>query len=129
MTADFPLVLELRPPPDIESALLQFAAQPHSLFLDSAARDVRLGRYSFLTADPFDFFTVAVDKAEGLELLSSRLKRWQSPALPDLPPFQGGAAGLLAYDLSRSLERIDPPHYDEFQLPAMAIGLYDIVLA
>jgi hypothetical protein len=46
-----PLVTELRPPPDVESALLKVAAQPYSLFLDSAARDARLGRYSFLTAD------------------------------------------------------------------------------
>src|SRR4051812_33262934 len=129
MPPDLPAVLELRPPPDIESALLQLAAQPHSLFLDSAARDARLGRYSFLTADPFDFFTVAVDETDGLERITARLKPWQSQTLPDLPPFQGGAAGLLAYDLSRSLERIDPPRYDEFQLPAMAIGLYDTVLA
>jgi para-aminobenzoate synthetase component 1 len=129
MPPDLPAVLELRPPPDIESALLQLAAQPHSLFLDSAARDVRLGRYSFLTADPFDFFTVAADEADGLELITARLQPWHAPTLPDLPPFQGGAAGLLSYDLSRSLERIDPPRYDEFQLPAMAIGLYDTVLA
>jgi len=46
-----------------------------------------------------------------------------------LPPFQGGAAGLLAYDLGRSVERVPRPQYDEFQLPAMAVGLYDTVLA
>jgi len=153
--SDLPLVTELRPPPDVESALLQFAAQPHSLFLDSAARDARLGRYYFLTADPFDFFTVPLDHPsptgrgwrrsrrvrgvptqsaiegdiDALAVLSAELGAWQSPTLPELPPFQGGAAGLLSYDLSRSLERIDLPRYDEFHLPAMAIGLYDTVLA
>src|SRR5437773_1254803 len=86
MTAELPLVLELRPPPDVESALLQIAAQPHSLFLDSAARDPRLGRYSFLTADPFDFFTVSADGTDGLALLDARLRSWQSPARPDLAP-------------------------------------------
>jgi para-aminobenzoate synthetase component I len=126
---DLPLVAELRPAPDVESALLQFAAQPHSLFFDSAARDPRLGRYSFLTADPFDFFTIPADGADGLTLLEKHLHSWQSPTQADLPPFQGGAAGLLSYDLSRSLERIDPPRHDEFQLPAMAVGLYDTVLA
>src|SRR4051794_13667876 len=105
MPSDLPLVTELRPPPDVESALLQFAAQPYSLFLDSAARDVRLGRYSFLPADPFDLLTVPINGADGLDLLAARLQPWQSPTLPDLPPFQGGAAGFLSYDLSRSLER------------------------
>jgi len=46
-----------------------------------------------------------------------------------LPPFQGGAAGLLSYDLGRQLENLPRPAYDEFQLPAMAVGLYDVVIA
>jgi para-aminobenzoate synthetase component 1 len=123
------LVLELRPPPDVESALVAFAAQPHSLLLDSALRDPRLGRYSFLTADPFEFFTATADELGGLERLESDLQKWRSPARGDLPPFQGGAAGLLSYDLGRSLERLPRPRIDEFQIPAMAIGLYDTVLA
>ena len=49
---EFPLAVELSPPPDVESALLRLAARPHCLLLDSALRDPRLGRYSFLTADP-----------------------------------------------------------------------------
>ena len=40
-----------------------------------------------------------------------------------------GAAGLWAYDLNRSLERIAPARYDEFGLPALAVGLYDVVVA
>ena len=46
-----------------------------------------------------------------------------------MPPFQGGAAGLLGYDLNRSLEAIAPPRFDEFQTPPAAIGFYDVVLA
>jgi para-aminobenzoate synthetase component 1 len=124
-----PLAAELRPAPDVESALLALASQPHSLLLDSAVRDGRLGRYSFLVADPFEFFTMPSDKTHGLSLLESRLRSWPAQARPDLPPFQGGAAGLLSYDLAQSLERIPPPHRDEFQTPPMAIGLYDTVLA
>ena len=50
-------------------------------------------------------------------------------ALPDLPPFQGGAAGLLSYDLGRSLESVPPPAVDEFRVPALAMGFYDVVVA
>lgn len=126
---EFPLVVELRPPPDVESALMAFASQPHSLLLDSAMRDPRLGRYSFVTADPFEFFTVAADEPAGLQRLDVRLKAWTAVPRGDLPPFQGGAAGLLSYDLGRSLERLPRPRIDEFQIPAMAVGLYDTVLA
>lgn len=124
-----PVALELRPPPDIESALVSFAAQPHSLLLDSAMHDSLLGRYSFLTADPFEFLEVAADERGGLDRLAERLGTWTAAPLANLPPFQGGAAGLLSYDLGASLERLPRPRFDEFQIPAMAIGLYDTILA
>lgn len=128
-STDLPLVVELRPPPDIEAALVRLAGQPHCLLLDSALRDPRLGRYSFLTADPFDFFTVPADGTDGLAVLANKLRSWSATHRDHLPPFQGGAAGLLSYDLSRSLERIAAPRIDEFCLPALAMGLYDVVLA
>lgn len=126
---EFPLAVELHPVPDVESALLQLSALPHSLLLDSALRDPHLGRYSFLTADPYDWFTATTDQGDVLAQLDQRLRQWPAISLPDLPPFQGGAAGLFSYDLSRSLERIAPARFDEFELPALAIGLYDVVLA
>jgi len=124
-----PVAVELQPVPDIEAALVRLARRGRCLLLDSALRDSRLGRYSFLTADPFEYFTVAADGSDGLALLKEKLAPWPATHRPDLPPFQGGAAGLLSYDLSRSLERIPPARHDEFDLPAMAIGLYDVVLA
>ncbi len=61
--------------------------------------------------------------------VEQRVGRPQSRTLAGLPPFQGGAAGLFAYDLNRGLERVPLPRADEFQLPALAIGLYDVVVA
>ncbi len=127
--AELPLAVELRPPPDVEAALVRLAGRPHCLLLDSALRDPRLGRYSFLTAEPFDYFTVPADGADGLALVAEKLRPWQATHRPDLPPFQGGAAGLLSYDLARSLERVPPAQTDEFGLPSLAMGLYDVVLA
>ena len=62
-------------------------------------------------------------------MLTERLAPWQTDTVPGLPPFQGGAAGVWAYDLNRSLEQIARPAFDEFQVPALAVGLYDVVLA
>jgi para-aminobenzoate synthetase component 1 len=126
---ELPLVTELHPVPDVESALLRLATKPHCLLLDSALRDPQLGRYSFLAADPFEWFTATAGDGDVLGQLDERLRRWPATARPDLPPFQGGAAGLFGYELSRSLEQIAPARFDEFGMPALAIGLYDVVLA
>src|SRR4051812_26279597 len=124
-----PLVHELRPAPDPEAALVRLAVKPYCLFLDSALGEPTLGRYSFLTADPFDVLTLPVGTLDPFARLREKLTEFASPTLPELPPFQGGAAGLFSYDLSRSLEKIPLPRFDEFQIPALVIGLYDVVLA
>ena len=124
-----PLVRELRPAPDGEAAFVRLASLPHCVFLDSALREPNLGRYSFLAADPFEYWEALPDTGEGLARLRESLAHWPAAAVEGLPPFQGGAAGLLSYDLSRSLERVARPRFDEFHLPAMAIGLYDTVVA
>jgi len=124
-----PLVEELTPLPEPEAAFRRLAGRPHCLFLDSAMQDPVLGRYSFLAADPFDFIEGPTDGSIGLGELAWRLARFPAAAVAGLPPFQGGAAGLLSYDLGRQLERLPRPAFDEFQVPAMAIGLYDVVVA
>ena len=48
---------------------------------------------------------------------------------PNVPPFQGGAAGLLSYDLGRSLELLPRSATDAFSIPALALGVYDFVVA
>ncbi len=114
---------------DLEVALSRLAGQPHVLFLDSARRHPSLGRYSFLTADPFDYLEIAADGSDALHEIAKRSAPYQAETLPDLPPFQGGVAGLLSYDLGRSLERIPAARVDEFGVPALAVGWYDVVLA
>jgi para-aminobenzoate synthetase component 1 len=126
---EFPVALELRPVPDVESALLRLAKLPHSLLLDSALRDARLGRYSFLTADPFEFLPLDKPAENSMGLFEALLRQWPATSRGDLPPFQGGAAGLFSYDLSRSLEQVPAARFDEFGVPVLAIGFYDVVLA
>lgn len=124
-----PLVQELFPPPEPVAALERFAALPKVLFLDSARRDPLLGRYSFLAADPFARVESAASEQSGLEPLRHALLPFVAEPVAGLPPFQGGAAGQLGYDLGRSFERIPPTRFDEFAIPALAVGLYDVVLA
>ena len=124
-----PYVEELCPAPDVEQAFRALSRRPHCLFLDSALRHPELGRYSFLSAEPSGFLSVPADGTDGLARLAAELSRFTSQAVDGVPPFQGGAAGLFAYELNRSLERIPPARFDEFGLPALAVGFYDVVLA
>lgn len=123
------LVEPYDPQVDLEAAFQRLAARPHVVFFDSARRNATLGRYSFLACDPFDYFAIPADGSDGLGELDRRLAPFQTERLAGLPPFQGGAAGLIGYDLNRSLERIRPSAIDEFGVPALAVGLYDMVLA
>jgi len=123
------LVEELAGRPPDEELFRRMAGLPHCLFLDSAMVHPTLGRYSFLAADPFDFVQVPADGSDALTMLDARLRRFAADRVEGLPPFQGGAAGLFGYDLGRSLERIPTPATDEFGAPALAVGLYDVVVA
>jgi para-aminobenzoate synthetase component I len=124
-----PLVHELIPSPDPVEVFRRFQRLPHCLFLDSALREPELGRYSFLAADPCEFWTLPAGHPDPLGFLHAHLAGIAAARVEDLPPFQGGVAGLLGYDLNRSLERIAAPRNDEFQIPGLAMGLYDVVVA
>ncbi len=102
---------------------------PHVVFFDSAMPHAKLGRYSFVAADPFAWIERPADGCDALGSLAKRLAPFRTERVAGLPPFQGGAAGLLAYELCHSLERLPRPAFDEFSLPALAIGLYDVVVA
>jgi para-aminobenzoate synthetase component 1 len=127
--ADLPLVEELSPAPDPEAAFQRFAGLPHCVFFDSARRERRLGRYSFLAADPFAFVHETVEQQGSLDRLRRSVDQYSAARVADLPPFQGGAAVMFDYDLGRQLERLPTPRADEFGVPAIAYGLYDVVLA
>ena len=92
-------------------------------------RDPNLARYSFIAVDPFDFVEIPADGREALSVLEHKMAGFMSASVAGLPPFQGGAAGLFSYDINRSIERLPSPAFDEFQVPGLAIGLYDVVIA
>ncbi len=127
----FPLVEELSPVPDIHETLSRFADLDGVLLLDSAAPHPRLGRYSFLSAEPFRWFKLD-DATYGVDpLLAVReaMQAFESERVEGLPPFQGGAAGLLGYELGQAWERLPRPATDGFREPALAVGLYDWTIA
>lgn len=124
-----PWAIELAPAPEPVEVFRRMARLPHCLFLDSALRLEQLGRYSFLAADPFQILTVPADGSDAIGPLRTMLSNWRAEHCDELPPFQGGVAGLFGYDLNRSWERIPAPRCDEFRIPAVAVGFFDVVVA
>lgn len=139
-----PLIQALVPPPDPVRCCEQLASLPYRVFLDSATRDARLGRYSFLTADPVAVIRSKGPRTEWIDPASDQsravdgdpltavrafLAPFASAPVPGLPPFQGGAAGLVAYDWGLELERLPAPICDDLALDDVVLGIYDWVLA
>jgi para-aminobenzoate synthetase component I len=124
-----PLVEELVPPPDPATCCERLAGLPHRLFLDSALRDRRLGRYSYVTADPFKVVRSDVWKTDPLASVRSSLGPFAARPVAGLPPFQGGAAGYVAYDWGLELERLPAPEHNDLGLDNVVLGIYDWVLA
>jgi len=126
-----PLVHELIPCPDVGEVLQSLSDLPDALLLESARRDARTGRFSFAMADPFQFHEIqsAEYGADPFQRIRPIMSALQTQAVDGLPPFQGGAAGLLSYELGQFWERLPIPTHDEFQLPVLAVGLYDWVVA
>jgi len=139
-----PLVEELIPAPDPVESCARFRGMPYLLFLDSARDPERLGRYSFLAADPAIVVhskgarAWSLDTRTGTETplathalaaVRELLAPHQADAIPDLPPFQGGAAGYIAYDWASVLERLPSPRYDDLAIPDVVFPIYDWVIA
>jgi para-aminobenzoate synthetase component 1 len=102
---------------------------PLPLLLESVLPLERIGRYSYLTADPWEVLRRKGGAEDPFTLLAERLARFRFTAHDGLPPFQGGAAGYLGYDLCHFLERLPAPRFDDLALPDLCLGLYDWTLA
>ncbi len=139
-----PHVEELVPAPDPLAVVAQLRDLPYALFLDSGTDPQRLGRYSFVTADP-PLVVAAKDghatllregdatpsalPGDPLVAVQQLLAPFAADPVPGLPPFQGGAAGYIGYDYGASLEHLPRPLYDDLDIPDVVLGVYDWVIA
>jgi para-aminobenzoate synthetase component 1 len=107
------------------------ADEPWSLLLDSGQPSASGGRYDILCADPRATLImhngVVTVTERGREPhtapdLFNAVRQLLDPVCTTVPPFAGGMAGYLGYDLGRRLEGLAVP---PTQAPEAALGIYD----
>ncbi|MFM9058937.1 MAG: anthranilate synthase component I family protein [Planctomycetaceae bacterium] len=138
------LVAEAAPGLAPAAVFAALAPLPHALFLDSARTDApaagtsfRLGRHSFVTADPVHVERAAATApaADGVALagalgrLSALLADLAAPSIPGLPPFQGGVAGFLSYECGLALLGVPTPPGRDPAVPLFSLAVHDVVFA
>jgi para-aminobenzoate synthetase component 1 len=115
-----------------------FADRPGLALFDSALKDERLGRYSFLGIDPFgrleaDRAGARLNGAEAgsdpFHAIEELSQRYSVERRPELPPFQTGLAGYFGYGLRHHVEQVPVHARSDIAWPDLVLGLYDLVLA
>jgi len=117
----------------------------HAFLLESVEGGERIGRYSFIGADPFlivktkgrdveiraDGDTRRRQLAPGedpLSVLQELMAGYRFVKSPELPPFCGGAVGYIGYDTVRFFERLPDTKPDDRGLPDCYFVFTDTLL-
>jgi anthranilate synthase component 1 len=125
------------------SAFLSFAAgEPYSFLLESVEGGEKIGRYTFLGANPYMRLTsnesgVTIHRAGKQERVSGQpiaiihelLKQHQPAQVPDLPPFTAGAVGFVSYDMVRRFERLPKIAKRDLDVDECSLMFFDRLLA
>jgi len=131
------------------SAFARIDAGESACLFESVIGGEKVGRYSFLGAEPFlrfEAFGTRVritrmgptqtgadqveefESADPLADLERRMAVYRPAHLAELPPFTSGAVGYAAYDSVRYAERLPHPPADDLRLPDLCFALYDRLL-
>jgi anthranilate synthase component 1 len=116
---------------------------------ESVVGGEKVGRYSFLTSEPFfeiesygsrvitnaysgisaggapTLVTRSFQCANPLEELRRRVEAFRAVRLPGLPPFCAGAVGYAGYDTVRYFEHLPNAPPDDRHVPDLAFAFYD----
>ncbi len=119
--------------------------EKYSFLLESVTGGETLARYSYLGVRPRTVIRTkdrTITRIEGDEILVNHLAEGKDPldslaeelhlryetSRPDLPPFLGGAVGMLSYDLVRFFERLNNAPFDELNVDDLSMMITQTVV-
>lgn len=114
----------------------------NSFLLESVKGPENIARYSFIGIEPYLIIKIKDSVVEidckGRKTLSSRnplqrlrelVNAYKQDPVIELPPFQGGAAGMLSYDFVHYLEKLPETATDDLQVPDAHFFMIDRLIA
>lgn len=118
-----------------------FCEERRAFLLESVEGGIQWARYSFIGTDPFLMVRGKNGRIEieedgetrvvsglPLETMKGLLRSYSSPALPDFPPFTGGAIGFFGYDLLRYYENLPAHRHDDLDMDDIRFMFCDTVI-
>ncbi len=116
---------------------------PISFLLESIKGPDKISRYSFIGAEPIQickvkngnieitdaYKTERLTSTSPLKVLKDLLSRYHVERNNDIPPFTGGAVGLISYDFVQYLEQLPKTVVDDLDIPDAHFMLVDTVIA
>ena len=121
--------------------IMEHIEGPHSFLLESIKGPEKIARYSFAGAGPFLTFRVKNGKVEvgsskkisksgaPLKQLKKLMSSYRPSPNAELPPFIGGAIGMISYDFVHYFERLPKTAKDDLEIPDADFMLVDILIA
>src|SRR4030066_1425602 len=117
-------------------------ASPNSFLLESMKGPMKIARYSFIGFDPYAIFRVknglieiespgkkTAVSGKPLNILKELVSSYKQVPSEHLPPFQGGAVGVLSYDFVQYLEKLPNLAVDDLNLPDAHFLMIDKLVA
>ena len=104
-----------------------FRNEENSFILDSAMDEKKLGRFSFISSNPFKVLKYKNTLNNPLDNLQEELKKYKVENKTHLP-FIGGAVGYLSYDLGNYIEKLPRTAIDDTNVYDLYFGLYNWVI-
>lgn len=115
---------------------------PFSFLLESIKGPERIARYSICADEPFLILSVkngrvVIDNGRDkdivisnhpLRILRGLMNNYRVSPQTELPPFIGGAIGLISYDFVHYLERLPRTTIDDLNIPDMHLLFVDTVI-
>ena len=132
------------------SAFRKLRGSGSCFLLESAEQGGRLGRYSFIGIRPYSVIRwsegemsewgpasaaepgaapdATAPVADPYAAVAERAAGYRLADVEGMPPFPGGAVGLFAYDLVRTVEPLGEPNPDPLGLPDLALMVAEVMV-